>query len=127
MSLDVYLIEMEVVDEYEYEIGDFTMSVTATKRTEVYWANITHNLNTMAERAGIYKHLWKPEELNITKASELIEPLGTGLQLMLNDPKRFIKFNPSNGWGNYDSLVSFIAMYLIACKENPNARIDISR
>ena len=33
-----------------------------------YSANITHNLGKMAEEAGIYKHLWRPEEIGITKA-----------------------------------------------------------
>src|SRR6266496_3980933 len=46
---------------------------------ELYWRNITHNLNTMADAAGIYKHLWRPEELGITKAGELIAPLAAGL------------------------------------------------
>lgn len=50
---------------------------------EVYDANITHNLNTMAEEAGIYKHLWRPEELGITKAKDLIEPLAEGLAKMV--------------------------------------------
>ena len=81
MSLDVYL--------------------TAVRRTEVYSANITHNLTAMAEEAGIYKHLWRPEELGIVHAGELIEPLQNGLDLMREDPQRFIQHNPENGWGSY--------------------------
>lgn len=33
----------------------------AVRRTCIFSANITHNLNAMAEAAGIYKHLWRPE------------------------------------------------------------------
>jgi len=44
--------------------------------TTVYDANITHNLGEMADEAGVYKHLWRPEEIGLTKAAELIEPLG---------------------------------------------------
>jgi hypothetical protein len=49
---------------------------------EVYTANITHNLNRMAKEAGIYKHLWRPDEIGITLAGELIEPLQSGLALV---------------------------------------------
>lgn len=95
--------------------------------TEVYSANITHNLNTMAENAGIYKHLWRPEELNITKASELIEPLREGLHELKTNPEKYKKFNPDNGWGSYDGLVKFVENYLNACYEYPNADVEVWR
>lgn len=107
MSLDVYL---EVV-----------------RPTEVYWANITHNLGEMAEAAGIYKHLWRPEELGITQAGLLIEPLEEGLAKLKADPEHFEKFNSPNGWGLYKHFVPFVEKYLEACRENPTASIRISR
>lgn len=107
MSLDVYLSEV--------------------KKVNIYDANITHNLNEMAEEAGIYKHLWRPDEIGITKASQLIEPLREGLGLLLADPDHFRQFNPENGWGDYHSLVDFVKSYLTACKENPNASVSVSR
>lgn len=107
MSLDVYLSEV--------------------KRTIVFDANITHNLGEMATKAGIYKHLWRPEELHIETASELIEPLQKGLDLLLSEPDKFKKFNPENGWGSYDGLVKFVSKYIEACKKNPDAEISVSR
>lgn len=107
MSLDVYLKQMEPVN--------------------VYSRNITHNLNTMAAEAGIYKHLWRPEELEITKAHQLIEPLRQGLKTLKSDPKHFKQFNAKNGWGIYEDFVDFVSDYLRACEENPNADIEISR
>lgn len=80
MSLDVYLVE--------------------TVPTDVYEANITHNLNTMADEAGIYNHLWRPEEVGARVARDLIKPLSVGLALLLSDPERFKKINPENGWGD---------------------------
>lgn len=94
---------------------------------EVYSANITHNLNTMANEAGIYQYLWMPEELEITRASQLIEPLRTGLVLLESDPIRFKEFNPANGWGNYDGLVQFVKDYLRACEEYPDAEVSAWR
>lgn len=107
MSLDVYLKEVRL--------------------TTVYDANITHNLNSMAEAAGIYKHLWRPEEIGITKAGQLVEPLRDGLALLLSDPERFKEFDPENRWGDYDGLVDFVRSYKAACEENPNATVCVSR
>lgn len=94
---------------------------------EVYSANITHNLNSMASKAGIYKHLWRPDEIDVTKGWQLIEPLGEGLNLLRSDPKRFKKFNPKNGWGNYEGLVAFVENYLAACETYPDAEISVWR
>ena len=103
------------------------ITLTAVRPTSVFDYNVTHNLNKMADAAGIYKHLWRPEELGIKKAEELIKPLEEGLSLLLSDPERFKKFNPPNGWGDYDGLVKFVSEYLNACRENPDATIEVSR
>jgi hypothetical protein len=60
-------------------------------------------------------------------ARDLIEPLEKGLALLKSDPIRFMAFNPSNGWGSYHGLVSFTENYLNACKEYPDARVEVSR
>ena len=75
---------------------------------EVYYANITHNLNIMATEAGIYEVLWRPyklregsdfsdedydkemefEDLQKIQAKELIEPLRQGLHNLKSNPKK---------------------------------------
>ncbi len=144
MSLDVYLktplivsnpptraeqaiklLEDNGLDEFafnlkranERELGD----------RELFTANITHNLVTMAEAAGIYMHLWRPEEIGIKTAGELMDPLREGYRLLINEPGRFKKLNPSNGWGSYEGLVKFVKNYLAACIENPDAIIEVCR
>ncbi len=106
MSLDVYLT---VDDE------------------EVYWANITHNLSLMANKAGIYKPLWRPELLGFTEASQLVTPLSVGVMTLLVDPERFKTYNPLNGWGTYEDLVLFVRSYAEACRMHPTAKIRVSR
>ena len=103
------------------------VSLIKTEPTTVFEANITHNLNHMAEEAGIYKYLWRPEELDITLACQLVEPLTRGLDLLKSDPERFKAFDPSNKWGDYGVLVSFVESYLKACKTNLRAQVEVSR
>ena len=107
MSLDVYLEEV--------------------RPSEVYWANITHNLGKMAGEAGIYEALWRPEEIGITKAGQLIEPLQAGLAKLKADPAHYEQFNAPNGWGLYKHFVPFVEKYLAACEENPDATVRVSR
>jgi len=95
--------------------------------TEVFSANITHNLSTMAENAGIYNHLWRAEKIGITAARELIEPVSKGLADMKKRPEFYKQFDSSNGWGMYEDFVPWIENYLEACKKWPDAKIGISR
>ena len=96
--------------------------------TEVFYdANITHNLNKMADAAGVYQACWRPEEIGVTHAKQLIPLLRAGLEKLTDDPARFKQFNPENGWCTYDGLVSFVRQYLAACEDHPNAAVSVSR
>ena len=103
------------------------VTLTAVRPTAVYTRNITHNLNAMASEAGIYKHLWRPDEIEVTKAAQLIEPLRAGLALLISDPERFRKFDAPNGWGRYEHFVEFVKEYLAACEANPDADVEADR
>ena len=81
----------------------------------------------MASEAGIYKALWRPEEIGKTKASEIVELLTKGLSDLKVKPEYFKKFNSPNGWGMYENFVPFVEKYLEACKEYPDAIIKVSR
>lgn len=67
----------------------------------VYSANITHNLGKMATAVGIYRHLWRPEELGIIKAKDLIEPLRVGLLTLQATSKTFKRKLQSIQWMGY--------------------------
>ena len=115
------------IDEVKERYPESDVQEAEYETDEVYSANITHNLNTMAGEAGIYEHLWRPDEINITKAKELIEPLREGLHKLKSEPEKYKAFNPSNGWGSYEGLVRFVSNYLDACYENPEADVSVSR
>ena len=107
MSLDVYL---------EDENGE-----------TLYWRNITHNLNTMAGTAGIYEALWRPEELGITTAHQLIVPISKGITFLAMQRRICEQDNAPNEWGTWEGLYDFCCSYLKACSEHPLATVRASR
>ena len=103
------------------------VTLTAVRRTSVFEYNITHNLNEMADKAGIYEVLWRPDEIDTIYANQIINKLEVGLILLKEKPEYFKQFNPENGWEDYEGLIKFVEEYLEACKRNPDAEISVWR
>ena len=110
------------------------ITLTETMPTEVYNSNITHNLSKMANQVVVwpsnltlYEVLWRPEEKGLYYARDIAEMLDEAYGILLADPDRFKTYNPENGWGNYDALVSFVYNYRNACWDSPGATISVSR
>ena len=108
MSLDIDLLELRPV------------AVT------VYSLNFTHNLNVMAKAVGLYEAIWRPENLRITIAGDLIQILENGLAKLQAGPDEFRQYEPANKWGTYETFVSVVSGYLEACKDHPEATISVS-
>lgn len=108
------------IDVAEYEESSYETDVA-------FRYNITHNLNKMADAAGLYDCLWRPEEHDIDTAKQLIEPLRQGLHLLKLNPEEYKKYNPENGWGSYEGLVTFVEKYLDACYKYPDAKVSADR
>ncbi|MDD4476338.1 MAG: hypothetical protein PHV95_11265 [Eubacteriales bacterium] len=88
--------------------------------------NVTHNLNNMAKAVGLYEVLWRPEEIGITMAAQMIPFLEKGIEELTANPKKYKAFNPPNGWGDYDVFVDFCKSVLHNCREYPDAIIEAS-
>lgn len=139
MSLDIELVvgrlpDNEQLKQFAEIIADLSKKVVALEKLydslrpeSVFSCSITHNLNTMAEAAGIYWCIWHPDELGITKATDMIELLKAGLALLQSDPERCKTFTPENNWGSYEGLVRTVTKYLQACEEHPEATVEVSR
>lgn len=95
--------------------------------TGVFDTSITHNLSEIADAAGIYLHLWRPEDIGITLAAQLIQPLTEAVELLKSDPKRFQELNAPNGWSVYTDFLPWVEKYLAACKKYPDAIIEAER
>lgn len=140
MSLDVYLVRKKWTS---YDEG----KTWEEGKEEVYHSNITHNLNIMAEKAGIYNAIWRPyrlspdfnpeekdfnaesefEESVIIKASDIIDIVEKGFEDMKARPDYYMQFDSPNGWGLYKNFLPWIFNYLEACKKCPDAIIEVSR
>lgn len=148
MSLDVYLtmpdakvlqgsgifirengVQKEITEQEWYERFPDRQPVKflGKETDEVYCSNITHNLGTMAAQAGLYEVLWRPEEIGITKAKDMVSKLALGLNTLKDNPSKYKEYNPVNGWGDYEGLVNFVDNYLTACIEYPEADVNVSR
>lgn len=109
------------------------VDLMVTQPVSVYSANITHNLGRMAavvdvgDDLTLYQILWRPDEIPLTTARQLIVYLAQGMNVLLDDADRLRDYNPENGWGNYNNLLNFTKEYLVACMENPDAELSISR
>ena len=93
----------------------------------VFDINITHNLGKMADEAGVYYALWRPDERDWKIAKDIIPILEDGLTKLKENPEHYKKFDAENGWGTYEHFVPFVEDVLRACKQYPSAIIRISR
>lgn len=98
--------------------------LTATIETEVVDKNITHNVAPMWREAGIYEALYESEGKT---AKEIIPVLLKGLEDMVNNPSKYEKLNPDNGWGSYGGAVRWLTDLITQFIDYPDGIIGISR
>ena len=109
------------------------VDLMVTKPVSVFTQNITHNLGKMADNVvlsngmTLYEVLWRPEEKGLYFARDISELLDEAWNILMSEPKTFEKFNPENGWGNYEGLMNFVYRYRNACWDNPDAELSVSR
>lgn len=135
MSLHVFLIEdvedcliaADLCEERGFDAAAKVLRRASVEPREFYSANVSHNLNRMAEAAGLYPACWCPVERGWTRARQLIPRLEAGLARLRADPHKYQAYNPGNGWGSYDGFVPWVGEYLDACREHPDAVIKVSR
>ena len=85
--------------------------------------NITYNLSGMLREAGFIG--WS--NLRGMDARQAGVHILAILDHMRADEPRWRAMNPENGWGDYGGLVAFVAEYLAACEQYPDADIFVSR
>lgn len=117
MSLDVYIKNKKKEEDREWV------------------ANITHNMNKMAQRIFVsenketlYDYVWRPEELyKEIYTNEKKNVLTKGICIMISKRKSLLRYEPENRWGSYDSFLKFFIEYKEACEDHPGYIIEASR
>ena len=116
-------------EECKERYGKEVKEVEYTDNILLY-INLTHNLTEMANKCGydgdgitLYTLLWHPENVlgkdcKVTRQYffKLVDLCG----LLESNPDYYKKFNPKNGWGSYEQLIS--AVNKLICAIAPNLR-----
>ena len=122
---------------------DISLHQKACYNTEVYNANITHNLGSMADNViCFFFHLRDEKPKSITlynilwhgsgQSAKVIAPmLEVGLKELIENEGKFLFENningsciaPKNGWGSYETLINFTNDLLEACKKYPETTL----
>lgn len=92
-------IEMTVAD-----IGNYTSNVA------FIWSDaLGHSLGDLKEK----------------NAGDSLPALAAAVDKLLADPEAYRAMEPSNGWGDYDGAVAYLAALRDACAAHPKASIHI--
>lgn len=82
---------------------------------EDHHINLTYNLSPMLREAGFPG--W--DSLTGAPCSEVGGMLLRVATTLVNDPERFKKLNPENGWGTYEQAVGAMFGLAVMCKTHP--------
>lgn len=144
MSLDVYIkFKKKKAINYNktHSACGSTMAVHDDNEEEItcHWsANITHNMGKMASHIPVsspmennttlYDYVWRPEVRKETVNTTIMwRVLKEGIAYMINERLDLLQYNPSNGWGDYDSFLAWLINYKNMCEDNPGCEIEVSR
>lgn len=111
--------ELQTIEEVRAHFPDMDTSEIEERVYETNYLfdkNITHNLGKMADHVPcnegkntLYHLLWRPEEHDFCKVTEQYRlMIAECLAYMLTHRTELEQYNPSNGWGSYDSLLNFV-------------------
>lgn len=86
---------------------------------DVCWLNITYNLSEMW-RVAIGREDGCLLEIEVMSGIDASEYVSEVVKELRANPAKYRKFNPSNGWGNYEGLVSTCDKIVAAGLKHPD-------
>jgi len=90
----------------------------------VFRNNYTSNAYKMFRLAFRSKEHFKA--FDNKSAKECLMEIDSALKIMKANPYRFKKYNPENGYGDYEGAYHFLFNFGVACLRYPKAKIGIS-
>jgi len=113
MSYDVSLTINTGIEQITVvDCGNYTSNV---------WEMYEHAIPPAkpGERGGLHR-------LHDMKAGDAIELLQKGILHMKDHKEFYMKFNPKNGWGNYEGAYNFLGNILSKCTIHPACTVELS-
>ena len=90
----------------------------------IFERHMTHNLGKMASHIvvekdiNLYLLLWHPSDIRFKYVDEkYVNYINKSLDMLIKNKKKLEKYNPDNGWGNYETLLGFVCS-LANCLNN---------
>lgn len=87
---------------------------------KIYSAQIPGDLRHLAQSVGVYRAVWMPQQISASRASHLIGPLRDGLIKLQSSPDFYAAEEARE-------LARFLAEYLAACEQNPDADVRVTQ
>jgi hypothetical protein len=92
---------------------------------QIHTQNITHNLQPMWHKAGIYDALYESEGQVVTDL--YVDRIRRAVQEMETNFNDYQKLDSPNGWGLARNALPWLQRWLAACRANPGATIHVSK
>ncbi len=107
--------ELKTKEEIQKWFPGSDVEIKEYETTEIFDGNITHNLAEMASHVisgdyTLYTLLWEPFVCKVTQ--EYIDCVKKGLEYLTLHEEDLKPYNPSNGWGSYETLLDFTRSFI---------------
>lgn len=93
----------------------------AHEPVEVAWWNITYNLRAMFAEGGLAIRDWHG-----LRADQVEPAVRDAIRQMRQDPPRFRRHNPPNGWGDYDSCLHWLEVVADGMAEHHRTEVRVT-
>jgi hypothetical protein len=82
--------------------------------------NLTFNLSKMMTAANVH-----PDILKGKTGKEIIPILRKAWSELIKDPDKFKRYNPPNGWGSYEGLLTWLKETVETAEEHLDAKFAV--
>jgi hypothetical protein len=104
-----------------YDISFYSHKCTCGNgHDQIFDRNYTYNIAGIAKEAG-----FSVRDFDDKSGAEIVAILEPAIERMQKDPEHFRQFEPSNGWGDFDTFLELLESLLTITKKNPNGYCHI--
>lgn len=131
------LTREEVAERYpDFDLSQLPDESQEYESREFWWRNITHNLTEMAsycvpeskQDISLYDLMWCDEYPADIPRTKYITYLVECAKELEANPDKYKQYNPKNGWGSYEGLLSYVKEFAKALIDAPqDTTIEYSR